>query len=272
MVAASVFRFQRNVSRLAKPLMIAVGLSAPVAAVLLLRPKQEIVPPAPVVQPAPVEVAADPVDSLLLSAQGAATYARQRAVNAGASPQQLAAGDSVRRIADSLARLDRKAEAAVLLTSAASLWEKTERPRGSNSAPAQPSGPVTTSTPPRTTPSAAQNQPARSDSLTVTEYYNELARAIESRQLGEVKRLLPNLSPNDERNWRSLFEDRDVDSIDARFSVVNVTRRESITYARVQYSQNVVKRGRTQSRGRTLLATLTLGPQGWRQIREESAN
>jgi len=87
-----------------------------------------------------------------------------------------------------------------------------------------------------------------------------------------VKRLLPNLSPNEERNWRGLFDDRGVDSIDARFTVLNVTRRESVTYARVQYSQNVVKGTRSQSRGRTIMATLTLGPQGWRQIREENAN
>jgi serine/threonine protein kinase len=274
MVAASVFRFQRNVTRLAKPLMIAVGLSAPVVAVLLLRSKEEVAAPPPAVEPAPAPVVStDPVDSLLLAAQGAAAYARQRAITAGASPQQLAAGDSVRQVADSLARLDRKAEAAVLLTSAASLWEKSERgTRTGLSAPAPRAGTGATGSAERTTPSAVQTQPARSDSLTVTDYYNELARAIESRQLGEVKRLLPNLSPNDERNWRNLFEDRDVDSIDARFTVVNVTRRESTTYARVQYSQNVVKRGRSQTRGRTLMAILTLGPQGWRQIREESVN
>jgi serine/threonine protein kinase len=278
MVAASVFRFQRNVARLAKPLMIALGLSAPVAVVLLLRSKEEPVAPPAVIEPAPV-AGTDPVDSLLLAAQGAANYARQRAVTAGASLAQLASGDSVRNIADSLARLDRKAEAAVLLTSAASLWEKSERPSrpaGPVSNPAQPSSSGTaTSTATRQgerPPPAAAPAAVRTDSQTVTDYYNELARAIESRQLGEVKRLLPNLSPNEERNWRNLFDDRDVDSIDARFSVLNVTRRESTTYARVQYSQNVVKGTRSQSRGRTFMATLTLGPQGWRQIREENAN
>ena len=278
MVAASVFRFQRNIARLAKPLMIAVGLSAPVAAVLLLRSKEEPQVPPAAIEPAPV-AGTDPVDSLLLAAQGAANYARQRAVTAGATPAQLASGDSVRNIADSLARLDRKAEAAVLLTSAASLWEKSERPvrpAGPATAPAQPSGSgaaTTTATRQGERPPPAAVQTAvRTDSQTVTDYYYELARAIESRQLGEVKRLLPNISPNDERNWRNLFDDRDVDSIDARFSVLNVTRRESITYARVQYSQNVVKGTRSQSRGRTFMATLTLGPQGWRQIREENAN
>jgi serine/threonine protein kinase len=275
MVAASVFRFQRNVARLAKPLMIAVGLSAPVAAVLLLRSREETPPPPAAAPPAPA--ATDPVDSLLLAAQGAATYARQRAVTAGATAAQLAAGDSVRRVADSLARIDRKAEAAVLLTSAAGLWEKTERQyRPGLTAPSggpagSSSGRSATSTADRPA-AAAPNQPARSDSATVADYYHELARAIESRQLGEVKRLLPNLTPNEERTWRSLFDDRGVDSIDARFTVLNVTRRDAVTYARVQYSQNVVKGSRTQTRGRTLLATLTLGPQGWRQIREETTN
>jgi serine/threonine protein kinase len=276
MVAASVFRFQRNVARLAKPLMIAVGLSAPVAAVLLLRSKEEPVLPAAAVEPAPTP-STDPVDSLFLAAQGAATYARQRAVTAGATLAQLASGDSVRTIADSLARLDRKAEAAVLLTSAASLWERTERPNRPAATPAQSPGVGTTATTvtrqsERPVPPAVQTVAARTDSQTVSDYYSELARAIESRQLGEVKRLLPNLSPNDERNWRGLFDDRGVDSIDARFTVLNVTRRESVTYARVQYSQNVVKGTRSQSRGRTIMATLTLGPQGWRQIREENAN
>ena len=269
MVAASLFRFQRNVARLAKPLMIAMGLSAPVVAVLLLRSGEE--PAAPTVITPPPVVATDPVDSLLLAAQGAATYARQRAASSGASERQLAAGDSVRRIADSLAAIDRKAEAAVLLTTAASLWEKSERPRGGVAV--SPPRPGTGTSRATERPAAAAPAPStRSDSMTVTDYYNELARAIESRQLGEVKRLLPNLTPNEERNWRSLFDDRGVDSIDARFSVLNVTRRESTTYARVQYSQNVVKRGRGQSRARTIMATLTLGPQGWRQIREENVN
>lgn len=270
MVGASLFRFQRNVTRLAKPLMIAMGLSAPVVAVLLLRSKEEI-PPAPVVTP-PAVVATDPVDSLLMAAQGAAAYARQRAVSSGATQRQLASGDSVRRMADSLAGLDRKAEAAVLLTTAASLWEKSERPRGGLATPTPQPGTGTSRPAEHPAASVAQSQPARSDSATVTEYYSELAGAIESRQLGEVKRLLPNLTPNEERNWRSLFDDRAVDSIDARFSVLNVTRRESTTYARVQYNQNVVKRGRGQARARTIMATLTLGPQGWRQIREETVN
>jgi serine/threonine-protein kinase len=277
-VAASVFRFQRNVARLAKPLMIAVGLSAPVAAVLLLRSNEKPVTP-PAIEPAvPAPVATpDPVDSLFLAAQGAATYARQRAVAGGATGLQLAPGDSVKQIADSLARLDRRAEAAVLLTSAASLWEKSERQgRPASVSSAQSPGTGTESAPQpqaeRPAAAAVPNVAARTDSQTVTDYYNELARAIESRQLGEVKRLLPNLSPNDERNWRTLFEDRGVDSIDARFTVLNVTRRESTTYARVQYAQNVIKGSRSQPRGRTILATLTLGPQGWRQIREEKAN
>lgn len=271
MVAASVYRFQRNVARLAKPLMIAVGLSAPVVAVLLFRSREPRAVPAVV---EPVVVNSDPVDSLLLAAQGAADYARQRAVSSGAPPAHLAAGDSVRRIADSLARSDRKAEAAVLLTSATALWEKSERQSRVTPAAPTPAPPRETSRTTSTSPPVAKEPPvtASSDSTMVARYYDELARAIESRQLGEVRRLLPNLTPNEERNWRNLFEDRDVDSVDARFSVVNVTRRESVTYARVHYSQTVVKRGRSQDRARTLLATLTLGPQGWRQIREDNVN
>jgi hypothetical protein len=234
--------------------------------------------PAPVPEPvSTVTVQADPVDSLLTAARGAADYARQRAVTAGAQVAQLAPGDSVRRMADSLAVQGRKAEAAVLLTSAAGIWDKAERgiraPTDRNLA-----GPVRTpSAPPaesRPTASATRPPatPAVSDSQAIVAYYGELERAIQSRQLGEVKRLLPNMTTNEERTWRGIFEDDAVDDIKASYAVLNVSRRESVTYARVRYTQTVTKRGRPQDKSRLLLVTLTQGPQGWRQIREENTN
>ncbi|MEO8296105.1 MAG: serine/threonine-protein kinase [Gemmatimonadota bacterium] len=278
MAGRSMFQLGRALQRMARPLMIALGVAVPVAIVVMMR--KPALPVAPAVAAPPV-VSSDPVDSLLLAARGAATYARQRALSAGSKAGQLAAGDSVEELADSLARLNRKAEAAVLLTTAASLWEKSERPLQSGAGvaptprgPGRQTGSGTQRSASGTTGAAspAAAPVAVSDSEAVSSYYADLARAIESRQLGEVQRLLPNLSPGDERSWRNLFADKDVDGIVASYTVLNVTRRESIAYARIELVQTVSKKGRNQEKTRTVNATLTLGPQGWRQIREERAH
>ncbi|MEO8198992.1 MAG: serine/threonine-protein kinase [Gemmatimonadota bacterium] len=271
----SLFSIGRGITRMLKPLAVALAIAIPVALVVLLRKPTPALPVA--VAPLAPSVP-DPVDSLLLAARGAATYSRQRAVTAGAQPEQLRAGDSVMARADSLAGFGRKAEAAVLLTTAAGLWEKSERPirsaapvTGTGRGPGPvPAGTSTRSSP--GTPSASGGQPALTDSVAVANYYGELTRAIASRQLGEVRRLLPNLSSGDERTWRNLFEDKDVDGIDVSYTVITVTRRDATAYARIRLVQQVSKKGRTQEKSKTMNTTLTLGPQGWREIRTEQVN
>jgi hypothetical protein len=108
-----------------------------------------------------------------------------------------------------------------------------------------------------------------SDSAAIVSYYGELALGIQSRQLGEVRRLLPNLDRFAEDAWRRTFEDDDVEKIEANFQILNLTRTEGQVHARIQESVVVTKNGRPNPKGRTFFATLTLGPQGWRQIREE---
>ena len=268
---SSVFKMTSQVRRHRYPLIVLILLAAASTAWSVIRdrtPPPVAVPPAEITS---LVTQADPVDSLLVASRGAAEYARQRAASAGAPPAQLLPGDSVRQLADSFAGLGRKAEAAVLLTTAAGLWDKAERSvRGTGAArspSAQPTGSRASASPAETRPPVVV-----SDSQAIVSYYRELGRAVEARQLGEVKRLLPNLTSNDERNWRGLFDDRDVDSLNVSYIVLNVTRRDALTYARVRYTQSVTKRGRTQDKSRIINATLTLGPQGWRQIREENSN
>lgn len=110
------------------------------------------------------------------------------------------------------------------------------------------------------------------DSAQIVNYYNELERAVESRQLGEVKRLLPNMSESEDRAWRSLFEDKDVDRISATFRVQAVNRRDGLkAYARVYQEIRTAKGNSALQTKRQGLeyAELTLGPQGWRQISSE---
>jgi serine/threonine protein kinase len=229
-----------------------------------------------------------PADSLLLVARGAADYARQRALAVGIDSAALRAGDSLMAIADSLSAAGRKAEAAIVISKATNVWTPGERPQNA-AHPATDSGAAVTPAPatqtpptglaatdrPASAPRSDTPAPALSDSAAIVQFYTELARAIEARQLGEVRRLLPNMSESDERNWRSLFEDRNNQGISAYFQVRAVTRHDPVTaYARVYHTLTVTRsNGKVEQKQRGLeFAVLTLGPQGWREIRSEKAN
>lgn len=237
-------------------------------------PQLPVVPVAPARTPEEVRS-----DSLLLVARGAAMNSRQRAVAAGAAPAALAAGDSLIQRAESLSGLGRKAEASSLVYQATSWFtaaERAKQPLASNPAPANSSAtrpvsvaPHDSAGPGRTETYAPAPLP---DSVQIVNFYGDLERAVESRQLGEVKRLLPNLSEGDERSWRNLFEDKDVDRISATFRVLMVNRRDGITaFARVYQEIRTAKGDGAFSpkRRSTEYCELTLGPQGWRQINAE---
>ena len=240
-----------------------------------------IPPPVPqVVQappPTPEELRAD---SVLLVARGAAEFARQRAVAAGAAAAALAAGDSLMAQAETLSATGHKAEASGLVYRATSLWTTAERskPPVVGSQPPGPAGdqPQVATRP--GTDSAGKGRtetyatPPLPDSVQIVNFYSDLEKAVESRQLGEVQRLLPNLSESDDRAWRSLFEDKDIDRISATFRVLVVNRRDGLTaFARVYQEIRTAKGDgpfETKRRG-VEYAELTLGPQGWRQIHSE---
>jgi serine/threonine protein kinase len=240
--------------------------------------------PAPVPPPAasPEELR---VDSLFLVAKGGAEYARQRAVVAGAEAPALAAGDSLRTQAESLAGLGHKLEATALIWRAANFWTAAERTRGEGQASLKPPasvspgprpGPPERASEPSTAPSRTETyaQPPLPDSAQIVEFYADLERAVESRQLNEVRQLLPNLTDTEERDWRSLFEDSDVERITASFQVQNVTRGDGLkAFARVAHDIRVTrKNSKVETKKKSLeFATLTLGPQGWRQILSEKA-
>jgi len=221
-------------------------------------------------------------DSTLLVARGAAEYARERAVTSGAAPAALAQGDSLRAAAESVAALGQKADAALLLTRATGIYGNAERPAQPRTTPAtqnppqRPSQPATTpgtgSTNPGAFPApgneAGQTVP---DSVAVLRFYVELQRAITARQLGEVRRLVQNLTEDEERELGALFADDNIATIQPVYTVVSVTRREEVLYAKVHEEMTVVdQRGKIgKKRDNILWTRLTLGPQGWRQIRAE---
>jgi len=265
-----------HLARIAVGLFLA-GLGA-LAAIVALRPSPE---PAPVAVDStpPVTSAAQTVDSLLVAERGAATYARQRAAATGASAAALAGGDTLVARAESLATLGQKTEAIILLSRATALWGAAERPATPDAPP--PAGrPSTLSTPragvpPRETAAVQPVSPDSfppSDSALVVGFYAELERAIESRQVGEIRRLLPNMSATDELGWRNMLDDSDIRTVEATYQVRNVTRREgNQLHARVQEEVRLIrKNGKVDTKRReTVLTVLTEGPQGWREIRSE---
>jgi tRNA A-37 threonylcarbamoyl transferase component Bud32 len=236
-------------------------------------------PPAPPVDssPPPPSTADVAADSTWLEARGAAQMARQQALGAGAREAALRAGDSLRSVAESLAATGRKAEAATLLYQAGALWSAAKPPPSVKPEPERPDRSRTAHRSPGPTRPAATESIAietpPSDSAVIAAFYLELAHAIQSRQLGEVKRLLPNLSESDERNWRSLFEDDRIRSLDAQFQVHGVSRDGQTAYARVLSKVVATKvDGKLETKRQALeYTTLTYGPQGWRQIRAERA-
>ena len=260
-------------------LLAALGAGA---TYLTIHARQEsLTPPDSVPTPvAPVDTRAD---STLLVARGAAEYARERAVTSGATPTALAQGDSLRAAAESVAALGQKADAALLLTRATGIYGNAERPAqprtspstpGNQQRPAQPqvtppAGTTASGTP--TTGSGTESGQPVSDSIAVLRFYVELQRAFSARQLGEVRRLVQNLTDADERELTALFDDDDIASIQPVYTVESVTRRDEVVYAKVHEEMTVVDhKGKvSKKRDNNLWTRLTLGPQGWRQIRSE---
>jgi hypothetical protein len=169
-------------------------------------------------------------------------------------------------------------DAALLASRAVNLWTAAEQAHPESSPSISPiNRPPVTGRPPNQPSSTAGHtdtyaQPPLPDSAQIVQFYADLERAIESRQLGEVTRLLPNLTEGEVRDWRDLFDDKDVQRIVASFQVRYVTRGEGVNaYARVAEDVRAVKtNGKTESVRKSVEFTLlTLGPQGWRQIRSE---
>ncbi len=256
-------------------LLIGVGAAAlGLLALLLLRPRSQ---PAPVLAPAAATISS--TDSLWIHTRGAAEFARQRAVAAGVPAKALAGADSLFDQALAEASAGRKAEAAVLMTKASGIFADAEKATLAKApTPAAPAMPSRTKVPPKAAAATASTAPAAEpvaakpappESLAIAEYYTELKRAIDARQLAEIKRLLPNLSGKEEGQWRKLFEDRKVTGIESGFFVSEVQTDGDQGVAHVIYDLTVTKDGKSNMRQQDQRVLLSRGPQGWRQIRVE---
>jgi len=81
--------------------------------------------------------------------------------------------------------------------------------------------------------------------------------ADELRQLGEVRRLLPNLTQSEERAWRKLFAAANVSAIDATYFVDQLIVDGQTARAHVVSDLSVTKDGKTDSKQRTEAVVLS---------------
>ena len=202
---------------------------------------QQAIPKAP-----KVDAKTPSSDALVLvrALQTTALESRRRAVEAGATTDQLKAGDETSRAADAFVAKGKLAEAAAKLNEATTAWGTAEREARSASSAAgsrsrlgaadapKPDLPVppatSTSTPPST---AAANVPppqtAAKPPLPTVNSTAEIeaavaayARAIESRDIAEVRRAYPGITPAQATGFEQFFTS--VRSLRATFSLSSV--------------------------------------------------
>jgi len=130
----------------------------------------------------------------------AALAALRRAVDAGATPPDLARGDTMLRGADSLVTQGRRADAMVQLVSAASAW--TDAERVARARVARDTVRPVVAAPPPLPPSLRPADPRVQIETTIAAY----ARALESRDAGQVRRVYPGLSASQQRGWEDFFK------------------------------------------------------------------
>jgi len=157
-------------------------------------------PPLAAAADSTTRAAARPEDTLLGSMRATALAAMRRALDAGATPAEIAKGDTVFRAAESLAPRGLPAEAMVQFASAASLWTEAERASRARAArdvarqpPAEPPAPAPVTHPPA--------DPRVEIKALIADY----ARALESRDVNEVRRVYPGLTSPEQETLRQFF-------------------------------------------------------------------
>ena len=183
---------------------------------------------APVTSPAKTGATSVPAArelTVLRSLQSTALEARRRAVDAGATAEQLGVGDGHNRMANALALEGKTAEAGDHLSQATMQWSAAERSARTAStqvaqatrAPAAESprqqAPVAAPAPAVT--SAAVQQPsvilqapapvASNPAVDIAAAVAAYARALESRDVSAVRRAYPGITPVQAKGWEQFF-------------------------------------------------------------------
>src|SRR2546428_177157 len=140
-------------------------------------------------------------DSVLRSLRARALSAMSRAIEAGATPTELARGDTALKAAESLAAQSRVPEAMVQLATAASFWTDAERQsRARVARDTQPRRAAEPPAVPAVTPAPVDPRPD------IQKVIDDYARALESRDAAQVRRAYPGLTSGQQQSWQDFFQ------------------------------------------------------------------
>src|SRR6266704_403286 len=199
------------------------------------------------------------VDTLVRMLRGRALAAMSRALEAGATPADLARGDSVFKGAESLAARAQPSDAMVQLATAASLWAEAER--------------VSRSRPPRDTARARPVEPSPAPPPAVhapadpraeiQSLIGDYARALESRDLAEIRRVYPGLTSAEQATFSQFFES--VSELKAGLTIIRLIIAGGSADAFVSgvYEYRDTKTGRSRRDTTSFRATLLQDSTGW---------
>jgi hypothetical protein len=192
-----------------------------------------------------------------------ARTARERAVTAGATPAELAAGDEERRTAEQLATQRRFADAISHLSAAIGLWggaEQTARTRAQQAAAQPPpvTQPPVVTAPPPTAPSPAPENPRPLIEAAIQGY----ARALESRDVQQVRRAYPGLTAQQAQVWRDFFGMVSALKVDLAIKQLQISG--DVAEAEVEGTNQYVQSRRPQRQPIAFHATLERSSGSWR--------
>ena len=213
---------------------------------------------------------------VLRALEAAATQARRKAVDAGATGPQLETGDAYRRSADKLRSAGKSAEAARTVNQAIVAWGEAESAarvatvtaanvtasqQAAHETPARQQSVVTTppvvgAAPPAVTAPAAN--PTRDISVLVTDY----GRAIDSRDVAQLRHLYPEMTAQQVSAFEDFF--KSVRSIKASLSMSNLQVDGASAEGTLTGAYDFVTgNGRDQHQPVTMRATMRRDGTGW---------
>jgi serine/threonine protein kinase len=218
-------------------------------------------PPAAATESAARSAVAQRDDSLLRSLRTRAASAMSRAVEAGATPADLARGDTAFKGAESLAAQNRLPEAMVQLATAASLWadaERLSRARAVRDTQARRAAEQPPAPPPVVTPGPADPRPD------IQKVIDDYARALESRDVGQVRRAYPGLTSAQQQSWQDFFKSTRNLKAGLTVTAVHLSGLTAEAIVSGTYEYDNASTGRAERRPVTFRAVLVVDPGGWR--------
>ena len=199
-------------------------------------------------------------DSVVQSLRTRALNAMNRAIDAGATPAELARADTVFKGAESLSAQSRLPEAMVQLATAASLWAEVERQSRARAArdsaarrAAEQPAPA-----PVVTPGPVDPRPD------IQKVIDDYARALESRDVGQVRRAYPGLTSPQQQSWHDFFQSTRNLKAGLTVTAVHLSGLTAEAIVSGLYEYDNASTGRAERRPVTFRAVLVVDSGGWR--------